>query len=133
MDDIIAAIKKWSSYTKKDIELLIDREAIKRIKSMSGDDLEFNNKLLEMYVEQSSINIKEINNFLKLEDFDMLRQSAHKLKGSSLNIGAKAVAMICQEIENCSGNETSSNLLSIVHSLDPLFVETKRYLDELYR
>jgi len=133
MDDIIAAIKKWSSYTKKDIELLIDREAIKRIKSMSGDDLEFTNKLLEMYFEQSSINIKEINNFLKLEDFDMLRQSAHKLKGSSLNIGAKAVAMICQEIENCSGNETSSNLLSIVHSLDPLFVETKRYLDELYR
>jgi CheY-like chemotaxis protein len=132
MDDIISAIKKWSPNTKKDIELLIDKEAILRIKSMSGDDEEFTKKLLSMYNEQSAENIIEITNFQKSGNLELLRQSAHKLKGSSLNIGAKAVALICQEIEHSADINSRADLEGLVRSLEPLFEETKRYLHELY-
>jgi HPt (histidine-containing phosphotransfer) domain-containing protein len=36
-----------------------------------------------------------------------LAEAAHQLKGSALNVGAAAVAALCQELETCGRSDTA--------------------------
>ncbi len=59
----------------------------------------FFNQVLEMFLDQSSEMIQQLENFVKGLNASQIGSFAHKLKGSALNVGATAVAEICREME----------------------------------
>ncbi len=132
IDDISTAIKKWFPMQGRSEESLLDNSAIERIKKMADSDQTFIVKLLDLYFDQSESNINEIMNLISTEEFEKASASAHKLKGSSLNIGAKAIAELCLEIEKLVKTKNISLLNDISESLPPVFVSSKKQLQVAY-
>ena len=55
-------------------------------------------------------------------------QAAHKLKGSSLNLGAKHLAALCKEIELKGKSGILNGVESLTSQLNGVFEQTKKEL-----
>lgn len=62
-------------------------------------DKEFAVEMAEMFVNDSPALIDAVEKTIEAKDSVALAQSAHKLKGSSLNIGATRLAALCLQLE----------------------------------
>ena len=58
-------------------------------------------------------------------------QSAHKLKGSSLNVGAVALAEICRQLEVKGRNNDLAGYDQILEDLKNIYDQTARMLTNL--
>ena len=56
-------------------------------------------QLIDVYLQETPATLAALQTAIAAADAPALRQLAHRLKGSSLNFGAKEVASICQELE----------------------------------
>jgi len=96
-----AKVKSPTVYTDAE---LVDTKVIDRLIDMAEDDPTFLRKLTELFIKQSADSIDEIGILYSKADHAALYQAAHKLKGSSLNLGAKALTEFCKKIEEASRN-----------------------------
>jgi HPt (histidine-containing phosphotransfer) domain-containing protein len=94
---------------------IIDSSVINELKEMGGQ--EFLTELIEMFLQQAETIMDEIKNFSNTKDASSLSKSAHKLKGSCLNLGAKDMSAICQIIENSSRENNLENIDSNLSDL----------------
>jgi len=65
----------------------------------ADDDPGFYPSLVSLYTKQSNETLEEIYDLFVAGNLDLLGKAAHKLKGSSLNLGARQVAELCRIIE----------------------------------
>nr|WP_246722626.1 Hpt domain-containing protein [Aliikangiella sp. G2MR2-5] len=61
-----------------------------------GDDIDF---LLETFAADSRVKIKELSVVIEEKNAEDIRRVAHSIKGSSKNVGAKALADLCETLE----------------------------------
>lgn len=80
-------------------EELMDQNIVNRLIDMADDDPEFLRKLTELFIKQSDETIDDIIHLASQGDFTTIYQAAHKLKGSSLNLGARMLTEVCKNIE----------------------------------
>lgn len=67
-----------------------------RVNEMTAGDAEFLQEIVEIYVEDSLGLLKALRETLARRDWPTLEKEAHKLKGSSLNMGVPYVALLAQ-------------------------------------
>ena len=107
--DKIQEMKQKTEYEKTTVNStdkeLLDTTSIQRLLKIGEQtDPGFLQQVLEMFMKQAPENIGEISNFLDRGDFTGMWKTAHKLKGTSLNIGAARMAEICKEIKKKGRN-----------------------------
>lgn len=81
-----------------------------------------------MFLDQSPAIINEINEHQQVGDVTKMWQAAHKLKGSSLNLGAKHLAELCKEIELKGKSGVLNGVKSLTSQLNDVFEQTKKEL-----
>lgn len=69
---------------------------VERINEMTAGDPEFLQDIIEIYVVDSVSLVDSLRQTLERQDWAALQKEAHKLKGSSLNMGVPYVALIAQ-------------------------------------
>ena len=80
--------------------LVLDKKTIAQIRAVSQDyHPGFLDELIALYLSQTPKLIAEMRGFAKEGDGANLEFTAHRLKGSSLNLGALQMAELCGEIE----------------------------------
>ena len=111
IEEIVDKITKWfgqenentsqKKYTVQKTEHeILDTSIVTRLKDMASQtDPSFFKDVVNMFAEQAPGIIHEMESGLNANNFELIGQEAHKLKGSALNIGAKQLAEICREIE----------------------------------
>jgi HPt (histidine-containing phosphotransfer) domain-containing protein len=112
----VERIKKWgvqeqvkvkntmSTQTKEaaqiEKQVLVDETVLNRLKDMAASaDMDFFGEVIRMFIQQGKEIISDIEDLCKKKEWDKMSQQAHKLKGSSLNIGANMLAETCRIIE----------------------------------
>lgn len=76
---------------------VFDPETLAQLQDLvDGDDASFLSDLFESYLQTAAESISTLRD---APDPDRLHRAAHTLKGSSLNVGAVAVASICRQLE----------------------------------
>ncbi|WP_455208194.1 Hpt domain-containing protein [Kaarinaea lacus] len=91
---------------------------------------------LSDFIDHTAINIQRIGIAIAAEDDVRARHLAHKLKGSSGNIGALKLAWYCVELESSSAAEDPREILvSQFQLLEQVFQDTRQsiqsYIDGL--
>ena len=86
----------------------IDVEALNELREIMKDDFDM---LLDHYVSVSLELIDEMGTDLSRGDREALSRTAHSLKGSSLNLGAKALAQRCAVLEQQARETRSADSL----------------------
>jgi PAS domain S-box-containing protein len=110
MEDVKQLIIKWGNpkHSKEffpDV-VLIDTDMTSRLTAVADGDPSFVKNLIDLFISQSDPLVEEIIAELQNDDTVKLSQAAHKLKGSSLNLGAKRLGEFCKVIEvKASRNE----------------------------
>jgi PAS domain S-box-containing protein len=104
---------------------IIDLSFIKNI----TDDEELINELLEIFWEQLDSTVKTLRTLTDAKDFRNIQELAHKLKGSSINLGAVQIANACRRIERSGREANLSNMNELIRSLEESIGETKEEVE----
>ncbi|WP_455199948.1 Hpt domain-containing protein [Kaarinaea lacus] len=87
-------------------------------------------RYLSGYIDNTSKNIQSIGIAIASEDEERIRHLAHKLKGSSGNIGALKLAWNCVELEALTVEEQSQEILKQQYlKLEQVFQVTRDALN----
>jgi HPt (histidine-containing phosphotransfer) domain-containing protein len=97
---------------------------LSRIQETSDGDLEFEQELIQMYLEDAAGHVEQITKQIAMPSIG-LRNIAHTLKGSSANIGATAMRNAALAVEKYAGGEGVSDLSRLVAELEQALVLTK--------
>jgi HPt (histidine-containing phosphotransfer) domain-containing protein len=62
------------------------------------------------------------------EDYETLYMAAHKLKGSSVNMGASQIVQLCLELETAARNHSLIQARSLAACLNPVSLQLKAVL-----
>lgn len=89
----------------------IDQDVIESLKELGGD--EFVQELAVLFSSQSKEIFESIKNAVESKNPDVLHKSAHKLKGSCLNIGATKLAEMSKTIEAKGKNHDLEDIESL--------------------
>lgn len=71
-----------------------------RIHDATGGDEEFLAELVEIFLEDAELRLQEIRTAVEASDPTELRSTAHKLKGSSANMGATQLMGLAKTLED---------------------------------
>jgi HPt (histidine-containing phosphotransfer) domain-containing protein len=117
-------------YTK---DTLIDFSMVNNLIELGGDDgKEFLKEIIDLYIGQYPELFEGIkSNALNNENVPMY-QSAHALKGASLNVGAKEIASICKEIEMKGKENDMTQIPELIKTLEIVYPLTINELKKLY-
>ena len=83
----------------------IDPNVIQGLRELQEEnEPDFLTELIDIYLEDASVLVSEIEHKTQTGDLGGVRQAAHTLKGSSGNLGALVLSKICYEMELCAKN-----------------------------
>lgn len=95
-----------------------------RIRETSDGDTEFEQELIEMYLEDAEMHVGEIAAKAKNTDFSAIKSTAHTLKGASANIGAVGMQEAALNVEKSAAEGDPSGLQDQVTQISAVFAET---------
>ncbi|MBD2564431.1 MULTISPECIES: GAF domain-containing protein [Nostoc] len=95
-EEAVVYEQTFSTTKKGTVELAIDWEHLHRI---SGNDREFELNLLQVCVEDIKPRLEIIKAAIAAHDFGQIVREAHHLKGASANIGATAMYLAADKLE----------------------------------
>jgi signal transduction histidine kinase/CheY-like chemotaxis protein/HPt (histidine-containing phosphotransfer) domain-containing protein len=79
---------------------LFDTHKLDELASLAENDCDVISSIIGDFMQSASMQINAMKTALDTQDFDALKRAAHTLKGSSAQLGAIAVAQVCQELEH---------------------------------
>lgn len=99
--------------------------AFAKVKSDDGSDVVI--ELIDLYLHATAQRIITMRNAANAAEWELLKRTAHTLKGSSSTLGLRQMAKICQDMEEASLSSCADvhRLLSLLESK---FVEVKPVL-----
>ena len=103
--------------------VLLETAVLRRMREEIGDDATIDD-VLGLYVSEAPIHLRAIADALSAHDADALRRAAHKLKGSSLIIGAQRIAAACSRSEELAGAGRLPDAATAAAEIPALMAET---------
>ncbi len=91
---------------------------LKRLQTISRGKVEFQQKLLKMYLENAKTDLKTIKKAIKSEDYETLVASAHRLKGSSGNVGMRHLPGFAAHLEQKARQKTLEGCQELVIKME---------------
>jgi HPt (histidine-containing phosphotransfer) domain-containing protein len=79
---------------------VLDEKILDQIRELQRGVPNLLSKVAELYLENSALLLGELRSSLNAKDAAGLARSAHALKSTSFNTGAKALAEMCGELES---------------------------------
>jgi signal transduction histidine kinase/CheY-like chemotaxis protein len=110
---------------------LIDIRRIREINSIApGNDPPMLQQLIDLYLEESTGFLSQLRQSVRAGDSAGVHRVAHRLKGSSMNLGIVGVAELCGQIDGKGKQgkieEVSPLLLELEHTFQRVAVELQR-------
>ncbi len=89
-----------------------------RIEDATGGDEEILRELVDIYLEDADLRLQELRAALTSADDDKFGKTAHKLKGSSANMGAMNVYDYAKELEHLGRDKRLDGAADILSTLE---------------
>ncbi len=139
--DLKAIIEKWTSLKSQSINKdsitpsmipleLIDPARVAEIIELGEKALLV--ELLGLYLADGKEAIIDIGRGLETNDAIMVRESSHKLKGSSANLGIKQLQHICSSIEEFARVDDLKSAQPLLNPLLEEFKAVQQYISTTY-
>ena len=105
--------------------MCIDENNIAMLKELMGDDF---STLVETFIKDSANKIEQMLLAVDKQDAELLRQSAHGLKGSALNLSASKLTELCLTLENMGFNANLTGAAEIIDAVEQEYRAVTGYL-----
>lgn len=96
---------------------------------MQAEDL---NQLIYDYLRDASRRIQALQTALDKQNFAQVQHLAHSLRGSSANLGAQAMALLCHELETMSqGGNDMQQMQQLLQQLEAEYIRVIQALEQI--
>lgn len=119
-----------SSLLKTELSI-IDYNAIEELRRMDEQDTSFLPEIINLFLDEMPGLKDAINTAFEQDDMVKLAKASHSLKGASLNLGARALAFICEEIERTAKVNSKTGLDSLIKDLFGYSFKTENELKNI--
>lgn len=106
----------------------LDYETLKTLKEVMEDDFAL---LIDTFVQDSTERIRTLQTVIHGKDADLIRRAAHSFKGSSSNIGAPQLSVLCSILEKKALANNFGGLADDLHSIEQEFAQVQVLLRAL--
>lgn len=103
----------------------IDERILGSLRKVLGDGVE---TVIEQFINYAPQQLKTLQNALREQDSEALRQKAHQFKGESVQIGALHLGELCKKLEVLAKDKTLQELPDLIQRIE---VEMMRVLEIL--
>ena len=136
IEEIISKIRKWGPAVEakpeskpvekaSDEKPVLNRAVLEHLREISPENSgEFLREVVNMFLQQAPVIVNEIYQHCKDKRYQEMGHAAHKLKGSSVNLGAVALGDICREIEISGRDNKTLNCDELLVKLKSVFDQT---------
>jgi len=97
----------------------VDHEALSVLREVMEDSYP---ELLDTFLADSENRLRELQ---QTADADALSSVAHSFKGSSSNMGATRLAVLCQELEQHARDKSPSEIIKLVADIHSEFADVR--------
>lgn len=91
---------------------------LQRLNSISKGRVEFQQRLLKVFMEKAEVDLAALGEAIARSDYAQIQSSAHRIKGSSANVGAGEVRAIAAQIETLARENTLANCPQLCASME---------------
>jgi HPt (histidine-containing phosphotransfer) domain-containing protein len=110
----------------------IDPQAIENLRALNpGDNDEFLREIAGIFLEDTPLRIKELDQSLAAGDLPTFTRAAHSIKGSSANLGAIGLRAVAEKLEHQSRVEGLGNVTGLLADLRKEFIRAELELNKL--
>ncbi len=102
---------------------------IKDFMGTVSNDLSLATELIAEYIIQTEPSFEELDHNLASKDYNKIKQTAHRIKGSSGAISAAAASKIAGQLENAAINKDYDNTNLYIKRLRYIFSQFKKAVD----
>lgn len=117
--------EKSSDSVSNPRESLVDLE---HLETICGADLEFEQEVLQMFVEDTVENLEAAREALGKRDCEALVHNAHQIKGSSANVGVPSITAIASRLETQARQKSLVNAPELIDSLTELLAQVRAFI-----
>ena len=111
---------------------ILDMNIIQNLKDLGGEnDSSFLKEVIDLYLDQAPGLLNDIKTAARDKNSLKMSQSAHALKGASLNIGAKKFSEVCKELEFKGKENNLEDVDKLLKELDKSYIITSDELRKL--
>ncbi len=103
-----------------------------QLNQVSGGDTEFERELLVLFLDNCHAQMEALKLALSVNDYEMVRQQAHKLKGSSAYIGADLIRHLSSTLEAQASHRDLERGMELMGELDTAFQSVKAHIEAQY-
>lgn len=96
----------------------LDQAALQELQAVLGADFPV---LVQTFVADSEARIATLRTVLAAADHAAVRDAAHSLKGSSLNLGAQQLAELCLQLEQQARHGQTGQAPALLAAIDAEF------------
>ena len=75
-----------------------------RVREASMDDEEFMMELLDIFLDDMPKQLERLRKGVETQDAESVAMTAHRMKGSSGNVGANPLSDLCRQVETSGRN-----------------------------
>lgn len=110
---------------------LINETSLESLRAMDEGAGIFLRDILALYLNESENILNEIVNEATSGSIEKMNKAAHKLKGSSLSVGAIGFAEQCSLFEKTSSFQSDEEKNEMISKLKDLYSNTKKEFDKI--
>jgi HPt (histidine-containing phosphotransfer) domain-containing protein len=113
---------------------VIDPQAIENLRALNpGDNDEFLREIAQIFLEDTPLRIKELDESLAAGDVPKFTRAAHSIKGSSSNLGAVALRAAAEKLEHHSRSSGLGDVGAMLDGVKHEFSRAQAELEKLIR
>ena len=104
---------------------------IARLSQISKGDVEFQQELLQAFVEDAETYIQEAKLAIVSGDFDILARRAHQIKGGSATVAIRSMPEIAHKLESQAKLNNLEGADEMIAELETIFERVKKFIDNV--
>jgi CheY-like chemotaxis protein len=131
VEELVRALAQSSPRVRADSDEL-DRKILDELRDAASDAPQIIEELLGLFQRNAPKLIADLRHAAETQDAEKLRRAAHALKSASANLGARALAALCQEMETAGRagqvNGAANHIAQVEHAYACALGALKNYL-----
>ncbi len=106
----------------------IERSAIEQIRALQTEGVDILSRVIEIYLAESPSLLARLDRTIAAGDGPELWRTAHSLKSSSGNLGARRLSHLCRELETMGRNATLGGASEVLAEVQKEFARVREAL-----
>ncbi len=106
---------------------------LRRIREATMGDEEFMAELIDIYLDDSPAQIRVLRDAIESREGEVAASAAHRLKGSSGNLGADSLAALCRRVEESGRDNRVEEMPDLLNDIEREFSRVKECLSAVRR